>query len=72
MIRDIADWGALSWDPELIGYALQELTQVLFERTGVKETMFPTVHAGRIHGLSELQQELVTVHAGVFSMFRPH
>jgi len=34
LIRDIAERGARSHNPENIGHALQELTQVLFERTG--------------------------------------
>ena len=32
LIRDIADRGAMWWDPELIGYALQELNERLGSR----------------------------------------
>jgi hypothetical protein len=37
LIRDIADRGAMSWDPEIVGYALQELSQVLLERTRTED-----------------------------------
>jgi hypothetical protein len=39
-IRDIADRGVRSLDPEIMGYAIQELTQVLVERTGNDERLF--------------------------------
>ena len=37
LIRDIAKRGAASWDPADVGYALQELSQVLLERTGIED-----------------------------------
>ncbi len=37
LISAIAARGASSPDPEHVGYALEELTQVLFERTGSQE-----------------------------------
>jgi hypothetical protein len=40
LIRDVAARGACSEDPGLIGYALQELTQVLLERTGIEDRLF--------------------------------
>jgi len=45
LIRDIADRGASSWDPELVGYALEELSQALLERTGCEDRLFEPVHA---------------------------
>jgi hypothetical protein len=47
LIRDIAERGALSWDPDDIGYALQELSQVLLERTGTEEDLARPVSALR-------------------------
>src|ERR1019366_1618653 len=40
LIRDIADRGASSWDPRNVGYTLQELSQVLLERTGNEDRVF--------------------------------
>jgi hypothetical protein len=58
LIRDIADRGASSWNPELVGYALQELTQVLLERTGIDDRVFEPVPAGELGDLSQLIEEL--------------
>jgi hypothetical protein len=58
LIRDIADRGASSWDPEAVGYALQELSQVLLERTGLGDRIFEPVPAGEIGGLAALYEEL--------------
>ena len=58
LIRDIADRGASSWDPEAVGYALQELSQVLLERTGTEERIFEPVPAGEIENLAALYEEL--------------
>ena len=58
LISEIADRGARSSDPEQIGYALQELTQVLFERTGNDDRVFEPVAPSQIDGLSELHTEL--------------
>jgi hypothetical protein len=58
LIRDIADRGASSWDANVVGYALQELSQVLLERTGEDERSFEPVPADEISGLEELRVEL--------------
>jgi hypothetical protein len=58
LIRDIAARGACSANPEHIGYALQEISQVLLERTGTKERRFEPVPAGQIGGLDALLAEL--------------
>jgi hypothetical protein len=58
LIRDIADRGASSWDPEIVGYALQELSQVLLERTGTEDRIFEPVAAGEIPYLAALYVEL--------------
>src|SRR5262249_42506088 len=50
LIRDVAARGACSEDPGLIGYALQELTQVLLERTGIEDRLFEPVPANNIEG----------------------
>jgi hypothetical protein len=51
LIRDIAEWGALSWDPADVGYALQELSQVLLERTGTEDRVFEPVPANEKEAL---------------------
>jgi len=58
LIRDIAERGALSWDPDDVGYALQELSQVLLERTGTEDRSFEPVPAGEIEDLAALYVEL--------------
>ena len=58
LIRDIAERGVASWDPEDVGYALQELSQVLFERTGIEDRKFEPVFANEIPGLDWLYLEL--------------
>ena len=58
LIRDIADRGASSWDPNAVGYALQELSQVLLERTGTEDRLFEPVSADEIDNLAELYVEL--------------
>ena len=45
-IRDIADRAVHSLDPKQMGYAIQELTQVLVERTG-------TLRSGLLNGGGE-------------------
>jgi len=57
-IRDIADRGLRAVDPGNVGYALQELTQVLCERTGDEERYFEPVDADRIGDLDHLWEEL--------------
>ncbi len=58
MIRDIADRGASSWDPAVVGYTLQELSQVLYERTGAEDRVFDPVPAHQICDLRTLIEEL--------------
>ena len=58
LISNIAGRGARSQNPEHIGYALQELTQVLFERTGNQERLFEPVDADQIGDLCPLHLEL--------------
>jgi len=58
LIRNIADWGASSSDLSNVGYALQELSQVLLERTGVQDRYFEPVPAGEIEGLAAPYKEL--------------
>jgi hypothetical protein len=57
-IRDIADRGMRAADPANVGYALQELTQVLCERTGDEERYFEPVDADQIGDLDHLWEEL--------------
>jgi hypothetical protein len=58
LISEIANRGALSEDPDQISYALQELTQVLYERTGHDDRIFEPIAPNRIDGLQELYAEL--------------
>lgn len=63
LISRIAGRGACSENPEHISYALQELSQVLCERTGDEERYFEPVPADEIAGLGELLEELAFVDA---------
>ena len=58
LIRDIADRGASSWDAEQTGFALQEISQVLFERSGCEDRMFEPTAAGKLSDLGRLYEEL--------------
>ncbi len=58
LIGKIAHRAARSGNPDEISYALQELTQVLLERTGTEERMFEPIPVGEIEGLSKLIAEL--------------
>ena len=58
LIEQIAGRGASSPDPAHIGYALQELTQVLIERTGDQRRLFEPIPADQISGLPALLKEL--------------
>jgi hypothetical protein len=58
LIRDIAARGACAEDPWHVGYALEEISQVLLERTGTQERRFEPVPAGQIAGLESLLEEL--------------
>jgi len=61
LIRDIADRGASSWDPADVGYALQELRQVMVESAGVEDRLFEPVPASEIVDLVPLLTELERV-----------
>ena len=63
IIGRIAERGARSQNPEIIGYAIQELSQVLLERTGTKDTIFEPVRADQINDLTWLYGELDFVDA---------
>jgi hypothetical protein len=71
LIRDIADRGASSWDAGQVGYALQELSQVLFERQGSEDRMFQPVSAGQLTELAHLHEELLWVDGFSREMFKP-
>ena len=58
LIRDIADRGALAWDPEQIGFALQELSQVLFERSGSEDRVFEPLPPAQLSDLQRVYEEL--------------
>jgi len=58
LISEIAGRGARSRDPEQVGYALQELTQVLFERTEQDDRVLEPVASDQIKGLTKLYDEL--------------
>jgi hypothetical protein len=61
LIRDIADLGASSCDPEMAGHLLQELRQVLLERLGCEDTELPPVSAGLLTELACLYEQLLWV-----------
>jgi hypothetical protein len=58
LISRIARRGASSTDPALIGYVLEELSQVLFERSGTEHRAFEPIPADQIGGLQKLREEL--------------
>ena len=58
LISSIAKRGACSQNPDNVGYALQELTQVLLERTGKEERVFEPMPGGQIPNLPWLYTEL--------------
>jgi hypothetical protein len=68
LIGDIAGRAASSWNPEHVGYALQELSQVLLERTGIHDRIFEPVPAGELGDLSNLLEELAFIHNGAEGM----
>jgi hypothetical protein len=61
VISSIATRGACSENPGNIGYAIAELSQVLFERTGSEEIVFEPVPADQIQDLDRLLEELMWV-----------
>ena len=48
----------MSWDPERVGYAVQELSQVLLERTDTEERVFEPVPADELGNLEKTLEEL--------------
>jgi hypothetical protein len=64
LISRIAARGACSECPDEIGYALEELSQALFERTGSDRIMFLPVPANEIRGLDQLLVELGFIDSG--------
>ncbi len=61
LISWIASEGARSNNPEHIGFALQELSQILFERTGNLDRIFPAISADEITDLNTLYAMLDVV-----------
>lgn len=57
-ISTIAERGAASRDPMNVGSALQELSQILFERTGRQDIIFDPVSAENLESLETLLDEL--------------
>jgi hypothetical protein len=58
LIRDIAGRAEPSSDPQTIGWALQELSQVLLERVGIQERYFEPVEPDELRDLPKLLEEL--------------
>jgi hypothetical protein len=59
----IAAQGACSEDPQHVGYVLEELSQVLFERSGSEDRVFEPIPANEIRNLERLLKELELVNA---------
>jgi hypothetical protein len=59
LIRDIAKRGASSCNADDVGYALQELSQVLLERTGMEDRLFEPIPADQIGNLRTLHRTRV-------------
>src|SRR4051794_19871698 len=72
LISHIAAQGATSQDPERIGYALQELSQILLERTGHLERVFELVPADQIAGLQTLFSDLLFFEGQEVPPFEPN
>lgn len=68
VIREIADRALSTANEDHLGYALQELTQVLVERTGEQDIRFEPISAAEIPGLPALLEELEFVDSGLQSM----
>ena len=68
LISRIAARSACSQNPAHIGYALQELTQVLLERTGCEERLCEPVPADQIPNLQWLHSELDFVETAAIGM----
>jgi hypothetical protein len=61
LIRDIADCGASARDVGQVVYAIQELSQVLFERVGGDARAFHVESPADLEDLSHLYEELLFV-----------
>ena len=72
LIRDIAERGATSSNAEQVGYALQELSQVLLERTGTQERYFEPEGSLGTDDLKHLYEELDFVDSASQSMVAAH
>jgi hypothetical protein len=72
LIREIADRGASAGDDGQVVYALQELSQILFERTGDDARVFEVESAADLGDLSHLYEELLFVDGASQDMLRPH
>jgi len=71
LISEIAIRGARSSDPEIVGYVLQELTQVLYERTGDEDRQFASLPPDNLYDLPALWKELDFVNGCAESMTSP-
>jgi hypothetical protein len=72
LISRIATRGACSGNSEDIGYALEELSQVLLERTGSQDRRFEPVPADQLCDLNRLHEELDFVESCSSSMVNAH
>jgi hypothetical protein len=72
LIRDIADRGASSGDDGQVVYALQELSQVLFERAGHDARVFEVESVADLGDLSHLYEDLLFVDGASHDMLRPN
>ncbi len=61
LIGRIAERGARSQNPEIIGYTLQELSQVLVERTGTEDRMFEPVRADQLQDLGCMGNSILSM-----------
>ena len=58
LIAQIAERGARSRNPANVGYVIQELSQVILERTGTQDRVFEPVDADQLQDLTRLCGEL--------------
>jgi len=68
IIGNMARRAVRSQDPGHMGYVLQELSQVLLERTGCEERLFEPVSVDEIGDLAALYEELDFADGGSQSM----
>jgi hypothetical protein len=62
----------LAGDAEQIGFALQELSQVLFERSGSEDRVFEPLPPAQLRDLRRLYEELEFVDGVSKDMQRPN